>query len=132
MKYIFPAVIRPNEDLTRFEAEVPDLHSCITSGATLSEAIDMVSDAAACCLCVMEDEGVPISDPTPQHLIPHETGDYLTLIQLDTIAYRKATDSRAVRKNVSLPAWMARLADENGLNCSQILQEALALRFNAL
>lgn len=35
------------------------------------------------------------------------------------------SDTRAVRKNVSLPAWMATMAERRGVNCSQILQDAL-------
>ena len=34
-------------------------------------------------------------------------------------------DTKAVRKNVSLPAWMVNLADKRGINCSKVLQDAL-------
>jgi DNA polymerase III delta subunit len=33
-----------------------------------------------------------------------------------------------VRKNVSLPAWLSRKADEAGLSLSKVLQEALLER----
>lgn len=51
------------------------------------------------------------------------------MIRVDTIAYRALTDTRAVRKNVSLPAWMVNLADRQGINCSQLLQDALRKQF---
>ena len=51
--------------------------------------------------------------------------DILTTIQADSIKYRSMTDTKAVRKNVSLPAWMAKLADKRGINCSEVLQDAL-------
>ena len=38
------------------------------------------------------------------------------------------TDTKAVRKNVSLPAWMSKLADKRGINCSKVLQEALTTK----
>lgn len=38
--------------------------------------------------------------------------------QMEVILNRAETDTRAVRKNVSLPAWMAALADKRGINCS--------------
>lgn len=52
------------------------------------------------------------------------------MIQVDTIVYRAQTDTKAVRKNVSLPAWMANLADMRGINCSQLLQDALRVRLS--
>jgi post-segregation antitoxin (ccd killing protein) len=55
----------------------------------------------------------------------------LSLIQIDTISYRADTDTKAVRKNVSLPRWMANLADKRGVNCSQLLQESLMKKLRA-
>ena len=46
-------------------------------------------------------------------------------IYTDTLAYRAATGTRAVRKNVSLPAWMAALAEKWGVNCSQFFKTDL-------
>jgi len=50
---------------------------------------------------------------------------------VDTIAYRAATDTHAVRKNVSLPAWMFKLAEKRSINCSEVLQEGLMKRLQA-
>ena len=55
--------------------------------------------------------------------------DILSLIQIDTIRYRAETDTHAVRKSVSLPAWMANLASRYGMNLSQILQDSLRKTF---
>lgn len=128
MKYIYSAVFTPNEDGTKFFARVPDLPGCVTSGRSLQDAIDQVTDAASGWLVVAEDEGLPISASTPQSALEHEPGDVFSLIQIDTLAYRALTDTRAVRKNVSLPAWMADLADRRGINCSQVLQDSLKAR----
>lgn len=129
MIYIYTATIH-EEDGT-FYAAVPDIPGCVTTGHSLPDAIEQITDALAACLCTMEDESDPIAPPSPQCGIPLDSGDLCTLIQVDTIAYRAQTDTRAVRKNVSLPAWMAALADKRGLNCSQILQEGLAARLSA-
>ena len=79
---------------------------------------------------IPEDEKCPIPTPTPQNSIERNPDDICTLVYVDTLKYRAATDTRAVRKNVSLPAWMVTLADRMELNCSQILQEALRKKFN--
>lgn len=127
MKYIFTALISCTGEKT-YVARVPDIPGCITTGISLSDAIDQITDAAAVSLVAAEDEGVEIAHASQQSDLKRETGDICTLIRIDTLAYRAATDTRAVRKNVSLPAWMATLADKRGINCSQLLQEALLQR----
>ena len=125
MKYIYTALFTPIEDGSGYYAKVPDLPGCITTGNSLSDAIDQITDAMSAWLVVAEDEGDEIFPPTPQDQLPAEADAVLSLISADTIEYRARTDTRAVRKNVSLPYWMVRLADKRGINCSQVLQEAL-------
>ena len=38
---------------------------------------------------------------------------------------RERANSRFVKKTVSLPAWLAAKADEDGVNCSKLFQQAL-------
>lgn len=125
MKYIYSAVFTPNEDGSKYYARIPDLPGCITTGNSLQDAIEQITDAASGWLVVAEDEGLPIPDATPQEALEHAPGQVFSLVQVDSIAYRSMTDTRAVRKNVSLPAWMAELADKRGINCSQVLQEGI-------
>ena len=123
MKYAFTAVITENSGV--FYVRFPDLNGCITTGHDLPDAITQASDALSAWLCVAEDEGLDIPAPSRQEQIDRKEGEILSVISADTIKYRAATDSRSVRKNVSLPAWLAKAADKKRLNCSQILQQAL-------
>lgn len=125
MKYIYTALFTPIEDGSGYYAKVPDLPGCITTGNSLSDAIDQITDAMSAWLVVAEDEGEPIAHPSPQEKLSVDAGTICSLISADTIEYRAQTDTRAVRKNVSLPSWMVRLADKRGINCSQVLQDAL-------
>lgn len=125
MKYIYTALFTPIEDGSGYYAKVPDLPGCITTGNSLSDAIDQITDAMSAWLVVAEDEGEPITPPSPQEKLSVDAGTICSLISADTIEYRAQTDTRAVRKNVSLPSWMIRLADKRGINCSQVLQDAL-------
>lgn len=104
------------------------MDGCITTAPTLTEAIALITDALNLCLVGLEDEDITPNEPTPQAEIPHLPTDILTIIQADTIKYRSMTDTKAVRKNVSLPAWMSKLADKRGINCSKVLQEALTTK----
>lgn len=123
MLYTYTAVI--TESNGTFYAKIPDISGCITTGTTLSETIELITDALNACLVVLEDENIQPQTPTPQSNIKHDVNDILTIIQADTILYRSQTDTKAVRKNVSLPAWMSNLADKRGINCSKVLQDAL-------
>lgn len=125
MKYIYTALFTPIEDGSGYYAKVPDLPGCITTGKNLSDAIDQITDAMSAWLVVAEDEGEPIVPPSPQEKLSVGAGTICSLIAADTIEYRAQTDTRAVRKNVSLPSWMVRLADKRGINCSQVLQDSL-------
>lgn len=130
MRYTYTAIFTPNEENTKFYCRVPDLPGCITTGNTLDEAIEMITDAASGWLVVAEDEGNNIPEATSQNKLDIPDNSICSIIRVDTIAYRAATDTKAVRKNVSLPAWMAALADKRGINCSQLLQESLLSKFN--
>ncbi len=130
MKYIYTATFVPNEDGTKFYCRVPDLPGCITTGSSLDDAIEMITDAASGWLVVAEDEGNEIPAPTPQQKLDIPKNAVCSIIRIDTLAYRAATDIKAVRKNVSLPAWMATLAEKRGVNCSQVLQDGLMQLFN--
>ncbi len=131
MKYIYTATFIPNEDGTKFYCRIPDLSGCITTGDSLEDAIEMIADAASGWLVVAEDEGNDIPAATPQHELEIPENAICSIIRIDTFAYRAATDTKAVRKNVSLPAWMATLAEKKGVNCSQVLQDGLMQLLNS-
>lgn len=123
MRYTYTAVITPADG--KCYAKVPDISGCVTTGKDIEDAVEQITDALSGCLVVWEDQGLPIPQATPQREIPHSGEDVLTLVSVDTITYRAKTDTRAVRKNVSIPAWMASLAERRGINCSKVLQDAL-------
>ncbi len=130
MKYIYTAIFIPNENGTKYYCRIPDLPGCITTGDTLEDAIEMITDAASGWLVVAEDEGNDIPTATRQCDLNIPDNAVCSIIRIDTISYRAATDTRSVRKNVSLPAWMAALAEKRGVNCSQVLQDSLMHLFS--
>lgn len=129
MQYLYTAVFTPFADGSGYEACIPDIPHCVTSGHDLPDALRMVADAASLMLVDMEDDHLPTPQATPPQQFRAPEGSITSLVCLDTDQYRRINDARAVRKNVSIPAWMNRLVEQNGINCSQILQEALRSRF---
>ncbi|MEG0743032.1 MAG: type II toxin-antitoxin system HicB family antitoxin [Clostridia bacterium] len=131
MRYLYTAIFTPNADDSGYTCCVPDIPHCHTSGRDLADALDLIVDAASLMLVTYEDDHTPIPPPTPFHLLAVPTGSTPSLVQLDTDRYRILNDTHPVRKSVSVPAWMAALADREGLSCSQILQEGLRQRLGA-
>jgi predicted RNase H-like HicB family nuclease len=130
MFYIYTAVFTPIEDGSGYYAKVPDLPGCISTGSSLSDAIEQITDAMNGWLVVAEDEDDTIPAPTPQEQLRADASSQLSLITADTLEYRSRTDTHSMRKNVSLPCWMVKLADKQGINCSQVLQDALRTLFD--
>ena len=120
---VYTAVLTPYEG--GYTVEVPDVPGCVTGGASIDEALHMAKDALGGCLCVYQDEGIELPAARTPDRVPLQPGQFAALVEIDLVDYRKSTDTRAVRKNVSMPAWLAYLADQRGLNCSQVLQDAL-------
>lgn len=131
MVYTYPAVMTPIEDGSGYYARVPDLPGCATSGRDLNDALYQITDAMSGWLCVAEDERLPIAKPTDVRDVPHGEDEIVTLVQADVALYRAMTDTRAVRKTVSIPQWMASAAERMGLSLSQLLQDSLRERIGS-
>ena len=56
--------------------------------------------------------------------------DTVSLVCCDTLAYRKLYSNKAVKKTLSIPAWLNTMAERADLNFSNVLQEALKLRLD--
>lgn len=102
MKYIYTAIFTPKEDGSGYLCRVPDLPGCISSGDTLEEAMDGIADAAGVWLCAAEEEGLDIAGPSPQGHIGRRPDELLSLVRVDTAAYRAKTGIFAVRKREGL------------------------------
>ena len=121
MKTVYPIILTPAE--RGYVVTVPDL-DINTEGANISDAIEMARDAISLWGICEEDEGRTIPNPlcfSP----PHDDNEIVTLVDVDFAAYRKASENRAVRKNVTIPSWLNDLAEKNGVNFSAILQDGL-------
>lgn len=123
MAMIYPALLEVR-DGGKYVARVPDVPGCVTSGRTIEEVFENIRDALAGCLCVLEDEDESLPTPSDPATVARDDATVI-LVDVDLLRYREETDTRAVRKNVSMPAWMATMADKHNLNCSQLLQKAI-------
>ena len=126
MKLIYPAVFKPFSDGSGgFVVEFPDLPGCVTEGKDLQEAIEMGMDAACGWVLGELEDGEKVPKASAYQDIVIEAEEIVNLLLLDIDAYSEQYGEKAVRKNLTLPAWLNTFAEKNNLNFSKILQEAL-------
>ena len=73
----------------------------------------------------MEQDGEELPAPTPITALHLNSNEVPVLIEVFMPPVREKINSRFVKKTLSLPAWLAAKADEDGVNCSRIFQLAL-------
>ena len=124
MKTVYPIILTPAE--RGYVVYVPDLE-INTEGDDLADAIEMARDAIGLWGISEEDAGRKILMASGQIPKPADN-ELVTLVDIDFSAYRRANDLRTIRKNVTLPSWLNDLAEKEGVNFSQVLQEGLKAR----
>lgn len=127
-QYIYPAIFTKEE--TGYSVQFPDIKNCFTDGDTLVEAMQNAEDALCLVLYTMEERGDHI--PAASSISDLETGkdEFTSLVGCDTMEYRCYYDNKAVKKTLSIPAWLNKMADREGINFSAVLQEALKQKLN--
>ena len=126
-RYIYPAIFTPEN--SAYSVVFPDL-KIATSGETLVEAMDMAQDALCLMLYDMEERKADIPAASPITDLTCEPGSFTSLIECDTMEYRRYYDSKAVKKTLSIPSWLNTMAEKEGINFSAVLQKALKAELN--
>ena len=121
MKTVFPIILTPAD--VGYVVTIPDLN-INTEGSSVADAIEMARDAIGLWGICEEDAGREIPKASTDNP-PHKSDEIVTLVDIDFSAYRRAHDLRTIRKNVTIPAWLNQLAEDAGVNFSQVLQEGL-------
>lgn len=126
MKLIYPAVFYPFSDGSGgYTVEFPDLPGCVTEGKNLEEAFEMATDAASGWVLDELEEGNPVPKASGYAEVEHGERGQVNMVLLDMDAYAEQYGEKAVRKNVTIPAWLNTFAEKQKINFSQLLQEAI-------
>ncbi|MEA1962382.1 MAG: type II toxin-antitoxin system HicB family antitoxin [Bacillota bacterium] len=132
MVYIYPAIFTPYKIEERgvvYTVEVPDIPGCITEGESISEAMSMAREALAGCILAMKQAQEEIPAPSNYNDVKTSSEEeFVTIIDMDLSDYLRKKETKSVIKTVSLPQWLATMAEEAGISYSQILQETLKER----
>lgn len=127
MKTAYPIVLIP--DKVGFVVYVPDF-DINTEGDTMAEAIEMARDAIGIVGIDFEDDGKDLPVPSNLKDIKAKENEIVSLVDIDFAEYRRKNDTRAVKKNCTLPSWLNEKAEAEHINFSAVLQEALKQRLN--
>jgi len=125
MNLTYPAIFYSWDDGPGYTVEVPDLPGCVSEGATLAEAILMGTDAASGWVLAELEDGKPAPKASSIEDIHPEDGGFVSMLVLDMDVYAEKYGNKAVRKNLTIPAWLNTFAESKHINFSQVLQDSL-------
>ncbi len=126
--YAFPAFLYYDDD--GISIEFPDLPGCLPCADTTEDAFRNAREALGLHLFGMEQDGEPIPKPTPIQQLSPEDGAVVSMVEVFMPAVRERMNTKMVKKTLTIPAWLNALALENGVNFSQVLQDALKSRLH--
>lgn len=118
----YPVLIYKEEDM--YLVRIPDFSDGVTQGYDFADAIYMARDYIGInMVCMTQDnETIPSPNSVSFEIGENET---LTYVDIDYEEYKRKHDNLSVKKNCSLPNWLCYQAEQEGVNFSQVLQEAL-------
>ena len=120
--YFYPAVFTYDENDKCYMVDFIDLKGCSTYGKTINEAYLMAQDAMGLYLSDLE----TFPNPTiPYNNIKLNENQFISIVEIDLLEYRKKYSNLAVKKTLTIPVWLNTLAEKNDINFSQLLQKAL-------
>lgn len=125
MKLAYPALFSKWEEGDGYTVEFPDLPGCVTEGSSLAEAIKMAEDAASGWVLGELEDGNSIPAASAPNAVRATDGEFVSIVALDMDSYAEKYGSKAVRKNLTIPAWLNTFAEEQRISFSQVLTDAL-------
>ncbi|MDE6973647.1 MAG: type II toxin-antitoxin system HicB family antitoxin [Lachnospiraceae bacterium] len=123
-KLFYPAIFHMAEE-GGYWVTFPDIPECMTQGDDKQHAYEMAMDALGLAISSRKEEKQEIPTPSEPCMITTSDNEYCVVIEFDMLAYLKRTNSKAVKKTLTIPEWLNEEATALGINFSQVLQEAL-------
>ena len=124
-EYAFIAVLEYADD--GINITFPDLPGCISCAGkgNAEEALKNAKESLGLYLFGMEQDGEEIPKSSAINEIKLKQNCVPAVIEVFMPSVRASVKTSFVKKTLSLPAWLSALADEKGVNCSKIFQDAL-------
>jgi predicted RNase H-like HicB family nuclease len=135
MKIVYPVIFtQTHDEKDTYLIEIPDI-SGLTEGYGLADAINMARDYIGGACYEKDDADIPQASTLDQIDIArgefsNAGKSFVSMVDIDLDEYRRKMENRAVRRNVSIPAWLNQAVEREHINVSRVLQEALMEKIN--
>ena len=120
---LYPIVLAPAAE-GGYSVAIPDF-GAHTQGDCLVDALNMAQDAIQMMSIYFRDDNKPIPEPSDINLIKTKTNEVKTCVHIDFEEYRREADNRMIQKNITIPSWLNVRAEDEGVDLSELLQDAL-------
>lgn len=133
MLTVYPACFLKEDD--HYSVIFPDLGQA-TCGDSLDDAMAMAVDLLAGLVWTAQRDGDTLPAPSPlpdispaavaaELEVDLDPESFATLVSVDVSEYARTHFCKSVKKTLSIPSWLNQMAEEQGVNFSRVLQNAL-------
>lgn len=122
-RYTFVAIL--TEEEKGISIEFPDLPGCCPCAETMEQALDNAKEALGLHIWGMEQDGEPIPEPTPIGKIKTVSGQVAISVDVFMPSVRERIENKSIKKTLTIPNWLDKLAASEQINYSKLLQDAL-------
>jgi predicted RNase H-like HicB family nuclease len=126
--YMFPCIFIYKDD--GISIIFPDLDGCVSFGENEQQAFYNAREALTLHLYGMEQDDDPIPEPSSVKDIALDKNEQAVLIEASMPAFRAKQAGKFVKKTLTIPEWLNIVAEQEGINFSQLLQTALKERLH--
>ncbi|NRT32459.1 putative RNase H-like HicB family nuclease [Clostridium beijerinckii] len=123
-KYLYFATFTPCEE-GGYTITFIDLEGCITECDDIEEGMRNAKEALELHLFGMEDDGDEIPKTTEPQNIKLNKGQFLVPIKVYMKPVREEMNNKAVKKTLTIPYWLNKIAEQEKINFSALLQTAI-------
>jgi predicted RNase H-like HicB family nuclease len=117
-KLIYPGIFHKEDN--GYWVEFPDLPGCQSFADTLIEIYEYAKESLTGYCVTLLEQGKNLNPPSDICEIKTESDTFVSLVEADLIK-----KSQSVKKTLTIPSWLNEKAEENHINFSGVLQEAL-------
>lgn len=121
MKLIYPAIF--HKENNSYWVEFPDLVGCQSFGDTLKETLANAQEVLGGYAITLIEQGKTLATPCDILSIKCGKNEFVSLVECSLTNHM--TQSRAIKKTLTIPQWLNDRAVSEGVNFSGVLQNAL-------
>ncbi|MCI8443628.1 MAG: type II toxin-antitoxin system HicB family antitoxin [Clostridia bacterium] len=121
--YEFVAIFSYEDD--GINIRFPDLEEAISYAETTKEALKNAKEVLELVLYNREEEEIKIPKSTPLEKIKCKENEKTVTVSVWMPLVRNEMEEQAVKKTLTIPQWLNKLAEAQNVNFSKVLQSAL-------